>query len=71
MKSNSLMLLAGALAVEGILWLLAPGLATVAGVVLGLFAIASRHEGARMKHSRASNNFGVDDFQRRLGETTL
>jgi hypothetical protein len=71
MKINAIMLLVGTVAAEGMLWLVAPGLATMAGVVLGLFAIASQREGARIRNSRASNSFSVDDFQRRLDTTAV
>jgi hypothetical protein len=68
MKNNSLMLLMGTLAAEGILWKVAPGLATMAGVVLGLFMIASWCEGSKAKHSNASTiSNNVEDFQRRVG----
>jgi hypothetical protein len=67
MKNKSLMLLMGTAAAEGVLWLLAPGLATVVGVVFGLSTIASWREGSRMRHPRACMNFNVDDFQRRSG----
>ena len=69
MKSNSLMLLMGTVVGEGMLWLVAPGLATVAGVVLGLFTIASWREGSRLKRAKACTGFNVDDFQRRLEMT--
>jgi len=71
MKSNSLMLIAGTLAAESMLWLVAPGLATMAGVVLALFTIASWREGARTKGPRACTSFNVDDFERRSGISAL
>lgn len=71
MKSNSLMFLMGTVAAESMLWIVAPGLATVAGVVLGLFAIASWRDGARMRRSRVCASFSVDDFQRRSSASTL
>ena len=67
MKNNSMMLVMGTLAAEGILWMVAPGLATVTGVVLGLFVIASWREGSKTRQSGTSTNFNVDDFQRRTG----
>jgi hypothetical protein len=66
MQKNSLMIVAGAIAVEGVLWALAPGLATMTGAVLGLFIIASWREGSRMKHPTACTTLNVEDFQRRL-----
>jgi hypothetical protein len=71
MKNNSLMLLMGTLAVESLLWMMAPGLATVAGVVLGLFTVASWCEGGRVRNPRACTSFNVDDFQRRSGVRAL
>jgi hypothetical protein len=71
MKNNSLMLLMGTVAAEGMLWLVAPGLATMAGVVLGLFAIASWRDGSSMRHSKACTSFNVDDFQRRSSASAL
>ena len=67
MKNNSMILLMGTLVAEGMLWMVAPGLATVAGVVLGLFTIASWREGSRMRHTSVSVGSSVEDFQRRLG----
>jgi hypothetical protein len=64
MNSNSWLFLIGTVAAESILWLLVPGLAAVLGVVLGLFAIASWRDSAKMQDSSVSNN--VDDFQRRV-----
>jgi len=71
MKSNSLMLLMGTLVAGGVLWQVAPGLATMAGVVLGLFTIASWHEGSRMRDSMGCTNFSVDDFQRRSNASAV
>jgi hypothetical protein len=71
MKNNSLVLLMGTAAAESLLWLMAPGLATVVGVVLGLFMIASWREGGRMRHPRACTSFNVDDFQRRSSVRAL
>jgi hypothetical protein len=71
MKSNSLMLLAGTVVAESMLWLVAPGLATMAGVVLALFTIASWREGHNTKHPRSCTSFNVDDFQRRSGISAL
>jgi hypothetical protein len=69
MNRNSLMLLMGTLAAESILWLVVPGLATVVGVVLGLFMVASWREGSR-RHSSACASFGAEDFQRRSSAIT-
>jgi hypothetical protein len=66
MKNNSLMIVAGAVAAEGVLWGLAPGLATMMGVVLGLFVIALWREGASMSHPTTCTKFNVEDFQRRM-----
>jgi hypothetical protein len=65
MKNNSLMRFTGLLAGLGILWLLAPSLAAMAGVVLGLFAIACWREGVGAK-STGLQSASVADFQRRL-----
>ena len=66
MNANSLIAVGVAVAGEGMLCAVAPGLATVIGVVLALFVIASWREGVRSKHPRASMQFNVEDFQRRL-----
>lgn len=66
MNANSLIAVGVAVAGEGMLCAVAPGLATVVGVVLALFVIASWREGVRSKHPRASMQFNVEDFQRRL-----
>ena len=71
MKNNSLILLMGTVAAESMLWFVAPGLATMAGVVLGLFAIASWCDGAGMRRSKACATFNVDDFQRRSSASAL
>ena len=71
MKNNSLMLLVGLVAGLGILWLLVPGLAAMAGVVLGLFAIACWREGAGVRPTRFQGSASVDDFQRRLSVDAL
>jgi hypothetical protein len=66
MNTNSLITLAVAGAGEGLLWAVAPGLATVFGVVLALFVIASWREGVRARHPKAAAQFNLEDYQRRL-----
>ena len=66
MNTNSLIALGVALAGERGLWAVAPGLATVIGIVFVLFVIASWREGTRARQPRASTQFNVEDFQRRL-----
>jgi hypothetical protein len=66
MNKNSLIGLGVAVAAEWLLWATAPGLATVTGVVLALFMIASWREGVRARQPRATARFNVEDFQRRL-----
>jgi hypothetical protein len=64
MNANSWLFLIWTATGGTILWLLAPGLATVLGVVLGLFAIASWKEGAKTRNMFISNN--IDDFKQRV-----
>ena len=64
--NNSLIRATGLLAGLGTLWLLAPSLAAMASVVLGLFAIACWREGVGARPTRFDDNGSVDDFQRRL-----
>jgi hypothetical protein len=71
MKTNSLMLLVGTVAAESMLWLVAPGLATMTGVVLALSAIASWREAAGIRRSKVCSSLNVDDFQRRLSASAL
>jgi hypothetical protein len=62
MKNNSLMLPVVPLVGLGVLWFLAPSLAVMAGVVLGLFAIACWREGVGIRPTRLHNSVSVDDF---------
>jgi hypothetical protein len=71
MKNSTLMIVMGTLGTEWALWMVAPGLAAVIGVILGLFAIASWREGSRIRHSKATAQFGPEDFQRRLSVSAL
>jgi hypothetical protein len=66
MNTNSLIAVGVAVAGEGVLWAVAPGLATVVGVMLALFVVGSWREGVRSKQPRTSMKFNVEDFQRRL-----
>jgi hypothetical protein len=66
MNTTSLTALGIGIAAEGLLWAVAPGLATIVGIIVALFIVASCREGIRTRHPLASAKFNVEDFQRRL-----
>jgi len=71
MNTNSLKSLMIPTAVLGVLWFLAPSLAAMAGVVLGLFAIACWREGVGVRTTMVQGSVSMDDYQRRLSVDAL